>query len=259
MSSDTPRTRELETQLTALWAFIENGCSARPEDKHHALQGLDAIKALFSETAAIVQVLPLPPQPETITTMTDSPPIAWGPEKQAYPGGPIYRIGTSTGVTLPTPPAGMEFPERNDHPLTTGELAWQRETVDKHNRDYLEEMADELDKRGDSLSTLAAKELKKLAVPSATDAPVGSIEELGERLLEWRARAMKAESALRSAIDAMPKQLTMSPEVVEIVERLSKLPPFAWPAWDARVLLGFCVLHAAHATVSAPTDGKGQP
>lgn len=41
-----------------------------------------------------------------------------------------------------------------------------------------------------------------LAAPSATDAPVGSIEELGERLLEWRARAMKAESALRSARNA---------------------------------------------------------
>ena len=36
----------------------------------------------------------------------DSPPNAavWGPEKQDYPGGPIYRVGTSTGVTLPPQP-----------------------------------------------------------------------------------------------------------------------------------------------------------
>lgn len=30
-----------------------------------------------------------------------SPTTVWGPEKQDYPGGPIYRVGTSTGATLP--------------------------------------------------------------------------------------------------------------------------------------------------------------
>lgn len=31
-------------------------------------------------------------------------------------------------------PAGMKFPERNDAPLTTGDLAWQRETQDRFAR-----------------------------------------------------------------------------------------------------------------------------
>lgn len=33
------------------------------------------------------------------------PPAVFGPEKQDYPGGPIYRVGTSTGVAAPEQPA----------------------------------------------------------------------------------------------------------------------------------------------------------
>jgi hypothetical protein len=40
----------LEQELYSLWEFIENGCDARPEDKHDALSTLDRIKLFFSET-----------------------------------------------------------------------------------------------------------------------------------------------------------------------------------------------------------------
>ena len=32
------------------------------------------------------------------------PPVVYGPERQDYPGGPIYRLGTSTGAALPPQP-----------------------------------------------------------------------------------------------------------------------------------------------------------
>ena len=31
-------------------------------------------------------------------------PVLYGPEKQDYPGGPIYRVGSSTGANLPEQP-----------------------------------------------------------------------------------------------------------------------------------------------------------
>jgi hypothetical protein len=42
-------TSRLEQELYSLWEFIENGCDARPEDKHDALSTLDRIKLFFSE------------------------------------------------------------------------------------------------------------------------------------------------------------------------------------------------------------------
>jgi hypothetical protein len=45
----------LEQELYSLWEFIENGCDARPEDKHDALSTLDRIKLLLSETAAMAE------------------------------------------------------------------------------------------------------------------------------------------------------------------------------------------------------------
>lgn len=42
---------------------------------------------------------------ETVATPSaeraQEPAVAWGPEKQDYPGGPVYRIGSSTGATVP--------------------------------------------------------------------------------------------------------------------------------------------------------------
>lgn len=58
--------------------------------------------------------------------------IAWGPVKQ-QPGGQPYRVGTSTGVTMPEVPPGMEFPGRRDDPLTTADLAWQKGVADEFN------------------------------------------------------------------------------------------------------------------------------
>lgn len=49
-------TATLRKELDGLWSFIEHGCDARQEDKHHALQSLDAIKALLSETRRIPNV-----------------------------------------------------------------------------------------------------------------------------------------------------------------------------------------------------------
>jgi hypothetical protein len=46
-------TSRLEQELYSLWEFIENGCDARPEDKHDALSTLDRIKLFFSETESI--------------------------------------------------------------------------------------------------------------------------------------------------------------------------------------------------------------
>lgn len=49
--TDQPKSRpwrSLKQELDDLWSFIEGGCDARPEDKHHALQCLDSIKALFA-------------------------------------------------------------------------------------------------------------------------------------------------------------------------------------------------------------------
>lgn len=66
--------------------------------------------------AQMHQVLPMPPQPPTETKSTH--PTVWGPAKQNYPGGPIYRIGTSVGAELPAQP--------DDSPAWHGELllAW---------------------------------------------------------------------------------------------------------------------------------------
>jgi uncharacterized protein YndB with AHSA1/START domain len=73
-----------------------------------------ALLSTPSENAAnIVQVLPLEPQPDAVTTFA----TAWGPEKQDYPGGPVYRVGTSTGATLPEqPPATQSSTGDNSRP-----------------------------------------------------------------------------------------------------------------------------------------------
>lgn len=58
--------------------------------------------APLPELQHIVQVLPLPPQPETVTKATRAASILWGPLEQTGPNSWIQR-GSSTGVTLPDP------------------------------------------------------------------------------------------------------------------------------------------------------------
>lgn len=39
----------------------------------------------------------------SVLSETKASPVAWWPEQQNYPGGPIYRVGSSTGVGAPQP------------------------------------------------------------------------------------------------------------------------------------------------------------
>jgi hypothetical protein len=82
------------------------GIEEHSERVANALTELDRLQqSAQSENAAnIVQVLPLEPQPDAVTTFA----TAWGPEKQDYPGGPVYRVGTSTGATLPEQPPATQ-------------------------------------------------------------------------------------------------------------------------------------------------------
>lgn len=66
--------------------------------------------------------------PAFLRKWPDDPPAVYGPEKQDYPGGPIYRVGTGTGVSLPkqpAPPAPTGQTPRVDtfyaHQITYGE------------------------------------------------------------------------------------------------------------------------------------------
>lgn len=128
----------------------------------------------------------------------------WGPEKQDYQSGPVYRVGSSTGVNLSEQPAvaapsagtprrdgllaikpGMwrEWKDADFHDLSTlcGQL--ERDLTEAQAEASLwRDRADRVIKERDRIGRELAEAQEALG-------------EAGDRILDWRQRALNAEAA----------------------------------------------------------------
>jgi hypothetical protein len=144
-------TSRLEQELYSLWEFIENGCDARPEDKHDALSTLDRIKLFFSEIQRVGTIGHVHPEVEIGRALATA---LSGDKQQQFTCPKCGHIGAGPESRLPLCDRCdyrvRMLPSHNGRifaPRTNAIAKWQEHvTVDDYNRmvDHARELEAEL-------------------------------------------------------------------------------------------------------------------